>query len=350
VTWGRKLFLVAAPLAAVLGACFAPRPAALPREFPHEKHLTRPECAELGEPSCFSCETCHQDVSKVDRPSRPSAETCRKCHSAGAELLERVAPKTRPEELLGRSMRFSHGAHLRRPEIAGKCMKCHSGVADPADYDFAAMSTCLTCHQADFDNARCTLCHEQSSLSQLVPTTFLAHSSSWIRDHGLAASRSSKVCNGCHSQQQCTDCHDQTQTIRIALRRLDAVDWELLHRGDWLTQHPIEARSQPATCQRCHSVSSCSSCHARRGVAAIANGSVNPHPLGWVGPDTSSRDFHGRAAKRNIMTCAGCHDQGPATNCIRCHRVGERGGNPHPSGWNSARSPNAAMCRFCHEP
>ena len=268
--------------AALIGACAQPRPATDAAGFPHGKHLTRPECAELGRTSCFGCETCHQDVSRKGRPSRPAAATCAKCHPAGPELLDRVAPKQRPDEFLGRAMRFTHDSHLRRPEIRGRCFTCHSGVADPNGRAFPAMETCLGCHQPDFDNARCTLCHQRSGLSELVPTSFLSHDANWVRGHGAQASRSAKICNSCHTQQQCADCHDQTQTLRVELRRPEAIERDFVHRGDWLTRHPIEARSQPAACQRCHSVSSCSSCHARRGLAAIANGSANPHPLGWV--------------------------------------------------------------------
>jgi hypothetical protein len=79
-------------------------------------------------------------------------------------------------------------------------------------------------------------------------------------------------------------------------------------------------------------------------------GATNPHPPGWVGNDVRSADFHGRQARRDIASCAGCHEQGPATNCIRCHKVGAYGGNPHPHGWQSARGPGSAMCRYCHEP
>ena len=345
MTCRRFVLFVAVVLAVVFSACVPPRPAPPPAGFPHAKHLTRPECAQTGQANCFSCETCHQDVSKANRPSRPSATTCRKCHPQGDQLLERVAPKERPEELLGRTIRFTHQDHLKRPEIKGQCMRCHSGIKDPDASDFAAMKTCMTCHQKDFDAARCTLCHEQTSLSQIIPTKFLSHDSNWIRGHGMAAARSGKMCARCHEQQYCLGCHDQNQPLRVELRRPDAIERELVHRGDWLSRHPIEAKSQPTTCQRCHSVSSCSSCHARRGVAAIGKGSVNPHPRGWVGPE----NLHGPAAKYDILTCAGCHDQGPATNCIHCHRPGGGAGNPHPNGWKSARSPTASMCRYCHD-
>jgi hypothetical protein len=75
----------------------------------------------------------------------------------------------------------------------------------------------------------------------------------------------------------------------------------------------------------------------------------SPHPPGWVGTNTQASSFHGRAARRDILACASCHEQGPATNCIRCHKVGAYGGNPHPNGWRSARSVDEEMCRYCHE-
>jgi hypothetical protein len=123
-----------------------------------------------------------------------------------------------------------------------------------------------------------------------------------------------------------------------------------VHRGDFMVRHAIEAQSQPAACLSCHETQDCDSCHLERGVSGNAQNSRNPHPPGWVGNDVNSSDFHGRHARRDIVACAGCHEQGPATNCIRCHTVGAYGGNPHPHGWQSGRSPSSTMCRYCHEP
>jgi hypothetical protein len=334
---------------AALGACVPPIPAQREAAFPHAKHLTSTECAQLGKPECFGCPTCHQDVASKARPSRPSPDTCARCHPDGKQFLARVVSDNRDDGPFGRGIRFTHDKHLEQPQIAGRCLYCHSGVIKPGRANFAGMSTCMKCHATDFDAARCSLCHRQELLSEVRPKSFFRHDSNWIRRHPLAANSGSKICNQCHAETFCDDCHDQKQTLRVDIRNPDAVEREFVHRADWISQHRIEAQSQPASCLRCHSTSSCESCHARRGISATAVGSVNPHPRGWVGMDVSSPNFHGRAARRNIMTCAGCHDQGPATNCIRCHRVGGYAGNPHPSGWRSSRGTAAAMCRYCHE-
>jgi hypothetical protein len=115
-----------------------------------------------------------------------------------------------------------------------------------------------------------------------------------------------------------------------------------------LVRHSLEARSTPAKCLRCHTSSSCDNCHIERGVSAGHPNALNRHPMGWVGHDTFSSNFHGRAARRDPLSCMACHDHGPATNCIECHRVGGPGGNPHPKGWHSSRSAHDAMCRYCH--
>jgi hypothetical protein len=115
-----------------------------------------------------------------------------------------------------------------------------------------------------------------------------------------------------------------------------------------MSRHAIEASSAPTRCATCHAPATCDSCHVERGVSGNRLGSRNPHPPGWVSNSPGAKTSHGLEARRDILACAACHDQGPATNCIRCHSVGGYGGNPHPRGWQSARSTNDQMCRYCH--
>jgi hypothetical protein len=345
----KKLALL---LAAGIGmfACESARQA--PASFPHVVHLAGFECGGPNQPACLTCASCHAGVRDPAEPLLPQAQQCTGCHTDPAGILDQSLTPVDPDYPLGRAIRFKHETHLDRPEIGGQCVKCHAGVVSEqaGATTYPPMSTCLECHQSEFDQGRCTPCHEPGHLRRLRPESFSRHDPAWIRRHGPHARRSEPQCNQCHTQTQCTDCHDQRQTIPVEVRRPEKIESGFVHRGDFITRHPLEARSQPATCLKCHSVSSCDSCHVRRGVSANTPGSPNPHPIGWLGPDTQAQDFHGRAARRNIVSCAACHDRGPATNCIRCHKSGGGGGNPHPGGWNSARSTGAAMCRYCHEP
>ena len=213
------------------------------------------------------------------------------------------------------------------------------------------MSQCFSCHEheQEWNKGVCAPCHAQAELERTLPQTFLQHDQGFMRRHGQLASQEKRLCQACHSQAQCDDCHDTTQDFAIERRRPEQIERKFVHRGDFIVRHAIEAQSQPSLCVKCHSVESCDSCHVARGVSGNRVNGRNPHPPGWVSTETTSRSGHARAARRDVVVCASCHDQGPATNCIRCHKVGGFGGNPHPSGWRSTQSQSSQMCRYCHE-
>jgi hypothetical protein len=326
--------------AALFGACDKPQPA----RFPHDTHMTKAVLKAPGKPDTYlTCTSCHPGVRQANADAYPTAAVCAQCHTDQRNL---------PREPARADIRFEHDYHLALPDIHGQCVKCHVGVTEtPSTAVYPPMSACLTCHQKDFDQGRCTPCHASpGQLRDLPPQTFMRHDTAWIRRHGLAATpQAAKVCNQCHAQAYCADCHDTRQPLPVEVRRPDAIQSGAVHRGDFVTRHAIEASSQPATCLRCHAPSSCDSCHVARGISPGAKGSVSPHPRTWVSGGASSPDFHGRAAKHDILGCVACHDQGPATNCITCHKVGGSGGKPHPGGWTSSRTPRTdTPCRYCH--
>ncbi len=347
--WGSVLGVALpclAGLAGLVGCDEVPAP-----RFPHRAHLTASDCGGTGQPECPTCLSCHAGIRQPKGRATLSPGDCTTCHQSSAPEVSAVVDRLSQGGPSSQGIEFDHPSHLQLPEIHGQCVKCHVGVAEDgtAGNMFPKMSACLQCHDDDFDRGQCTPCHRQPQLRALVPKTFLRHDGDFLRDHGRAATRQAQVCSQCHTQDTCLACHDQSQSLTVETRNPDAIDRRFIHRGDFITRHPIEARSAPATCLSCHTTSSCDSCHVERGVSAARIGSANPHPVGWIGPNTASSDFHGRAARRDIVTCAACHDHGPATNCIRCHKVGGYGGTPHPEQWRSGRSSSAAMCRYCHE-
>jgi hypothetical protein len=315
-----------------------------PAGFPHVKHLTGLACGEPGQPECLTCKSCHGGIQESDTKAVNRA-LCSTCHATTPAY---PPPMTR--EPLGRAIIFSHEQHLKLPQVRGQCVTCHGGLVGEKGMavPFPPMSTCLECHQEQFDRANCTPCHRQGDLSRLLPQSFMRHDADWQRRHGMRATHAKEFCNQCHSESECNDCHDISQQLTIEQRRPEQFESTFIHRADFVTRHAMDARNQPTTCLRCHSPATCDACHIERGVSAARLDAPNPHPIGWVGPNTTSPDFHGRAARRDLISCVACHDQGPATNCIRCHKVGGFGGNPHPRGWSSTRSPNSQMCRFCH--
>jgi hypothetical protein len=333
-------------LVAVIVACRNESP---PPRFPHQVHLAGIPCGAPGKPQCLSCVSCHDLVEHDSTHRIPDAQICDRCHKDAHEVRAVLAstPPRRTGEIT-----IDHDKHLAMPEIRGQCVPCHAGVVDPKRSPLPPMSQCFGCHEHAEQWARgeCTPCHEPEGLRRTLPVTFLKHDAAFLRRHGdvMAQSQQALLCQSCHTQAQCQQCHDVTQDLTVEARRPERIESGQVHRGNFVVRHAIEARSQPSRCISCHTVETCDSCHVARGVSANVANPANPHPPEWIGSNTSSPNYHGTAARRDIVACAGCHEAGPATNCIRCHKVGAYGGNPHPRGWKSSRGADAEMCRYCH--
>jgi len=339
--------LALALLLAVLGAAISAACAEHTQaSFPHLLHLTQLACGKPGMPACLSCSSCHA-VTQAES-SLPKPALCASCHRAD---LPRVRESLAQPKPVRDAIAFDHRQHLAMREIQGQCVTCHSGVVKAGGPPLPPMARCFTCHEheAEWQAGTCAPCHAARDLARTPPRSFLRHDAEFARRHGQFAVEDRRLCQSCHTQKQCNDCHDTTQDLTVERRRPDKVETTLVHGGDFLVRHALEAQAEPTRCARCHAPETCDACHAQRGVSAIGLGGRNPHPPDWVTNNPGASSGHGREARRDILLCASCHDQGPATNCIRCHKVGGYGGNPHPGGWRSARSPQEDMCRYCHE-
>jgi hypothetical protein len=339
-----SIWLVAL-LAAALAACST---TSNPR-FPHAVHLARSICAGPGRPPCPTCNSCHA-VSRDDRrvDMLPRESQCTACHKpAERDVLRTLtAIPVRPSGEIA----FDHDRHLAMPEISGQCVSCHAGVLNDKSADMPPMSQCFSCHEhrEQWQRAQCLPCHQSEDLRHTPPRTFLQHTASFARRHGQFAQENKALCQSCHAEAECNACHDTSQTLTAERRSPEDIERNFVHRGDFMVRHAIEADAAPARCARCHSPQTCDSCHLARGVSANRLDGRSPHPQGWVGANANARSLHGIEARRDILKCASCHEQGPATNCIRCHKVGAYGGNPHPAGWRSSSGTDAQMCRYCH--
>jgi len=333
-------------LAAIVVACTASPP---PR-FPHRFHLAKRECGAPDDPGCLSCVSCHAVADKSTAHHLPDEKTCARCHKADAHERRAKLPAAADLPRPNGTITFDHARHLAMNEIQGQCVGCHAGVVADGKPALPPMKQCFSCHEHEkhWNEGKCTPCHDQRELVNVMPQTFLRHAGDFARMHGKLAATEGKLCQSCHAQADCDICHDTTQALTVEKRRPDAILSNQVHRGDFVSRHAMEAQATPAKCLSCHTPQTCDSCHAERGVSGNVVGSPNPHPPGWVGSDPGVASGHGRDARRDILLCASCHEQGPATNCIRCHRVGGYGGNPHPKGWFSTLSEQSEMCRYCH--
>jgi hypothetical protein len=309
----------------------------------------------------LDCLTCHEPIFDSTALGQPGAfakeSKCLSCHKKEKEEGKCGMCHVRAEKP-GASLRkeptliFNHAKHLEKDE---KCEVCHLALPERGQIakPVPPMKTCLGCHvhQAQFDGGQCSVCHKDLTKFPLKPTTLFSHQGNFTRAHPEIARSTSASCAVCHEQRFCADCH-AARTVPMKIEEIipERVDRNFIHWGDFISRHQIEARANPASCLKCHPTSFCEKCHKEQRLTPDATNPLNPHPAGWLTPGSPS--FHGTQARRDIVSCAGCHDQGAASNCVSCHRVGGPGGNPHPASFTAKHPPSDInrnpMCLTCH--
>ncbi|MCA9665009.1 MAG: cytochrome c3 family protein [Myxococcales bacterium] len=377
-----------------------PTAAAPPSEiiFSHQKHA--------GEASCSDCHGDVASTTKLAGRHGPTKKKCAECHE------DEVADKTKcrmchrtpatpgklPRLPHTPHLRFSHEAHVARAQAllakkpaaatadggnkktttkknkkagkagkAGKadgdkaCAVCHAKVVAAKSLDAVRrpkMRECFSaCHQHrdDYRALRCTGCHSSLRDYPIKAVSAFSHAAGWKKRHGRFARGNLDACASCHRQSYCAGCHSQRAGVRTGVTLPEGSGRRFIHAADWQARHAVAARATPMTCRRCHAAKSCNRCHSARGVSASSaplpgqRSPRSPHGAGWMLP--GSPNSHGVAARRRTAQCAGCHDRGPKTNCITCHKTSARGGlgiNPHPPGFSRGGKQSNSMCLYCH--
>lgn len=317
--------------------------------FSHARHVS----AQVG------CLTCHEpvyDAHELRVTAGPKEQVCLNCHeekksSNQCSFCHSDPAKPRSYAPREPHLRMDHAKHIERTNE--ECARCHQKLSEPSQpLGAPTMDGCLSCHEHrdEYNAGRCQGCHLDLSRYPIKPVSMFTHLGNYVKEHPRAARASAATCAQCHEQNFCIDCHGRTVATKVELKFPEQTDRDFVHRNDYLTRHSIEAKADPASCLRCHAVNTCESCHARNNLTKNGADPRDPHPAGWSIP--GSPVFHGDEARRDIASCASCHDQGPRSVCIDCHKVGGRGGNPHPPGWllrhDNAEIRRNSMCLYCH--
>jgi hypothetical protein len=316
-------------------------------KVPHARH-------KAGSVDCLACHEEIYDAKELGKSYRPPEAKCMECHAdekakGNCGMCHTDVKHARPYPERAVTMNLDHAAHINR--VKEDCTVCHRQLPDPVRSPSMrpTMAACLTCHQKQYDDGKCDQCHRDLSHYTLKPVSSFRHVPDFIRSHGRDARSSIDTCANCHEQTFCTDCHASTVATRIEIKQTERVERDFIHRNDYQSRHSIEARGDSAACRRCHGTSFCESCHALNNLTPTAVNPRNPHPPGWSFPGPNS---HAQPARRDIASCAACHDDGPRSICINCHKVGGIGGNPHPPGWTEhhprSEINSNGMCLYCH--
>jgi hypothetical protein len=282
-------------------------------------------------PGHDQCSQCHDQV--ADR------EQCKYCHSDADHAVKLPRHWTPP------GLQFSHALHVAKVEAG--CEACHQDViASESSRAPEARRThqlCMKCHRQDYRAVKCEQCHAEMQQWKDRPFQVFDHDADFLSRHGVMAQSDAQVCQHCHTDDQCAQCHSTLQTLKPDRRFRMDVKRELVHRGDYLTRHRLDANLDRMRCYKCHDNQECSSCHEKRGVSLA--GGAHRHPSGWMQVGSSS--FHGQEARHKIALCATCHDRGEKSSCLACHRPGGVGGSPHPGGEGEGDR-SSKPCSTCH--
>ncbi|WP_246153076.1 cytochrome C [Oryzomonas rubra] len=82
--------------------------------------------------------------------------------------------------------------------------------------------------------------------------------------HRFYAQEQRLACAACHEESFCSDCHAHKEEIKPSDKFADSPERTLPHRGDYLSQHKIDGRINPASCVKCHGRQNnerCATCH-----------------------------------------------------------------------------------------
>jgi hypothetical protein len=381
-------------------------------KFSHKGHKDATDCE-----SCHSAVKTSKSLS--DR-LMPNHDNCKDCHDVNDEKSCNTCHFDNVNEPLVQyksGIIFNHSSHITQQKI--KCETCHKGVydveyAEEAPYVFPAMETCYSCHNNSIaagsmtigdtatnstvaggmtigDTATnstvaggiatshivasnaCETCH--ISIADLKPQSH--KSSSFIASHKFAASKFNTNCIMCHDNASCQECHTSTTTITqhntskdfyqpyspsnsgtgTQLQQITRV-----HSLDYVYTHGIDAKGKTSECQSCHETESfCVNCHQGKegdysigGIAPYSHRQSNFMVLG-IG---SGGGEHATLARRDLESCASCHDtQGGDPICISCHTDpdGIQGTNPKTHAANYMRGVHGdwhnnrgSICFNCH--
>ena len=78
------------------------------------------------------------------------------------------------------------------------------------------------------------------------------HTDDFYTRHKLHAAQGKGKCLVCHKESFCSDCHANIEELKPSDKYKDSPQLLLPHRGDYVNQHKIDGRINPAKCFTCH--------------------------------------------------------------------------------------------------
>jgi hypothetical protein len=312
----------------------------------------------------IECVDCHTKVAKsISAQDKliPGHDDCSSCHSVDKAPNDCKLCHTDPNNPSGvaeakQEVKFSHQSHLDDSTAASVCLTCHPGIdklnGHPSEANFPSMNRCFKCHDGIKAAKDCKECHTKPAEMQTM-----IHPSDYLHAHRFDADAKETSCEPCHQKESsCSECHAGDNLVRT------------VHNSNYRFTHGLDAKGKEFECRNCHDYETfCNDCHNQEGDIPL-----NHYAADW-NPRTSPTR-HAEEARKDIESCAGCHEEEGRSTCAQpgCHWDGDgvRGTQPsiHASSitdldhgpWHndpgfqcfqchiSTHTPGVGFCGYCH--
>ena len=95
-------------------------------------------------------------------------------------------------------------------------------------------------HPVEVENAPiCSDCHTDGRAA-------LNHTADFSSRHRFYAAQQKQTCSSCHKDSFCADCHADKEELKPSDKYKDSPERTLPHRGDYISQHKIDGKMNPA--------------------------------------------------------------------------------------------------------
>lgn len=292
----------------------------------------------------IACEDCHLTAAKSKLSSDNilgDHESCKSCHeeqlSSNCTFCHTSADNIQPIKVPEREVTFSHELHATEQKI--KCQTCHAGLDEAVaagPKNMPAMTVCTDCHTARNVSTNCETCH--TDFAALIPADHTQ--GDFKRDHKKRTRLGAQdvSCATCHTESFCQDCHTGIELHGFGAVRDLMTDpsprtsvkdspkqlrLQQVHDLNYRFTHGVDARSKLIDCSSCHDRQTfCATCHQAGGEITLEK--IRPATHDLPGFTTigkgSGGGRHAELARRDIESCASCHDvQGSDPTCMLCH-------------------------------
>ena len=332
----------------------------------------------------IECDECHTKVptstSLTDRLI-PEKAICAGCHDVEDEKnCNTCHYEDINEPLIQKKSQlyFNHQLHKSGDKLV--CLNCHKGINE-VNYAFQApdknpsMKSCTVCHNEDSAApSACQNCH--MSTANLKPASHQIVN--FNKNHKVMYNANPDDCKMCHNNDFCENCHvastgfsnsntskdfytpysPNNNSTSINQQQITTV-----HDLNYRYTHGIDVKNKSSECTTCHQKETfCVECHSVGGGDFALGGVVpNSHTSkSFVFPGSygTGGGEHSILAKRDIESCASCHDVlGGDPNCIMCHtdNDGIKMTNPRTHDQNFLKDIHGewhndqnAICYTCH--